>query len=58
MFRPLLCRVQALSENTFKGSLYFNALWEPKCLQFLLQGCKIHTFLYIEFYVTVFASKS
>jgi len=57
MFRPLLRRLQALSENTPRSSLYFNALWDPKCLQLLLQGCKIHKFLYIETYVTVFESK-
>jgi len=58
MFRPLLSRLQALSENTAKSSLYFNALWDPKCLDFKLKGFKIHTYLYIHFYVRGFASKS
>ena len=33
MFRPLLGHLQALWENRSKSYLYFNALWDPKCLQ-------------------------
>jgi len=33
MFRPLLGHLQALWENRSKIYLYFNALWDPKCLQ-------------------------
>jgi len=33
MIRPLLGHLQALRENRSKSYLYFNALWDPKCLQ-------------------------
>ena len=48
MFRPLLGHLQGLWENRSKRCLRFNALWDPKCLQILLQECKIHKFVYIE----------
>ena len=32
MFRPLLGHLQALWENRSKRYLYFNALWDPKCV--------------------------
>ena len=35
----------------------FNAMWDPKCLQFILQECKIYQFVYIRIYVTVLALK-
>ena len=53
----LLGHPQALCENRSKSYLYFNALWDPKCLQIILQECKIHKFVYIEIYVTVLALK-
>jgi len=36
MFRPLLGHLQALWENRSKRYLYPNALWDPKCLQYVL----------------------
>jgi len=38
--------------------LYFNALWDPKCLQTILQECKIHKFVFTGMYATVLALKS
>jgi len=32
MFRHLLGHLQALWENRSKNYLYFNALWDPKCI--------------------------
>ena len=40
MFRPLLGHLQALWENRSKSYLYFNALWDPKCLQIVLHECE------------------
>jgi len=34
---------------------HFNALRDPKCLQIMLQECKIYEFVYIKIYVTVLA---
>ena len=42
MFRYLLGHLQALWENRSKSYLYFNASWDPKCLQIVLYECKIH----------------
>ena len=36
MFRRLLRHFQALWENRSKNYLYFNALWDHKCLQIVL----------------------
>jgi len=47
MFRPLLGHLQALWENRSKSYLYFNALWDPKCLQTVLYECEINKFVYI-----------
>ena len=33
MFRSLLGHLQALEQNRSKSCQYFNALWDPKCLQ-------------------------
>jgi len=44
--------------NRSKSYLYFNALKDPKCLQIILQECKIYEFVYIMIYVTVLALKS
>ena len=33
MFRPLLDHLQTLWENRSKSYLYFNALWDPKCIK-------------------------
>ena len=52
MFRPLLGHLQAW-ENRPKRYLYFNALWDPKCLQTLLYECEIPKFVYIEICVAV-----
>ena len=52
MFRPLLGNLQALWENRSKSYLYFNALWDPKCLQIVLYECEIHKFVYIYTFVT------
>ena len=41
MFRPLLGHLQALWKNRSKSYLYFNALWDPKCLQIVLYECKM-----------------
>jgi len=57
MFRPLLGHLQALWENRSKSYLYFNALWDPKCLQIVLCDWKIRKFVYIGIYVTVSALK-
>ena len=48
MFRPLLSLLQALWENRSKSCLYFNALWDPKCLQIVLYGCGIYKSVYIK----------
>jgi len=45
MFRPLLGHLQALWENRSQSDIYFNALWDPKCLQVLLYDVK-----YVRFY--------
>ena len=50
MFRPLLGHLHALWENRSNSYLYFNALWDPKCLQIILQECKIHK-LYIQKFI-------
>ena len=47
MFRSLLGCLQALWENRSKSYLYFNALWDPKCLQIVFQECKIHKSVYV-----------
>ena len=47
MFRPLLDHLQALWENRSKSYLYFNVLWDPKCLQIVLYEYEIHKFVYI-----------
>jgi len=57
MFRPLLGHLQALWENRSQSYLYFSALWDPKCLQIVLQECKIHKFRYIKVSVAVLALK-
>jgi len=57
MFRPLLGHLQALWENRSKNYLYFNALWDPQCLQIVLQEYKIHKFVYIKTCVTILALK-
>ena len=44
MFRPLLGHLQTLWENRSKSYVYFNALWDPKCLQAVLYDCEIHKF--------------
>ena len=41
MFRPSLGHLQALLKNRSKSYLYFNALWDPKCLQIVLHECEI-----------------
>ena len=53
MFRPLLGHLQALLENRFKSYLYFNALWDPKCLQIVLYECEIRKFVYIKICMAV-----
>jgi len=40
-----------------KSCLYFSALWDPKCLQIILQECKVHKFVCIEICETVLALK-
>ena len=56
MFRPLLGHLQTLQENRSKRCLCFNALWDPKCLETLLQECVLPKLAYIEpFCVTVLA---
>jgi len=57
MFRPLLGHLQAIWENRSKSYQYFNVLWDPKCLQIVLQECKTYKFVYIEICVTVLALK-
>jgi len=42
MFRPLLGHLQALWENRSKRYLYFNALWDPKCLQIVLYDTVVY----------------
>ena len=37
--------------------LSFNVLWDPKCLQIVLQECEIHKFLYIGICAAVSALK-
>ena len=53
MFQPLLGHLQALWENRSKSYLYFNALWDPKCLQIVLYDCKIYKFVYVVICVKV-----
>ena len=53
IFRPALGNLQALWENRSKSYLYFNALWDPKCLQIVLYYCKMHKFVYVVMCVTV-----
>ena len=55
MFRPLLGHLQALWENRSKGYLYFNALWDSKCLQNVLYKCEIRKFAHIGICVAVSA---
>jgi len=55
MFRPLLGHLQALWENRSKSYIYFNALWDPKCLKIVLYDSKIHKFVYIAICVAVLA---
>jgi len=43
MFRLSLGHLQTLWENRSKSYLYFNALWDPKCLEIILQVCKIYS---------------
>jgi len=50
MFRPLLGHLQSLWENRSKSYQYFNALWDPKCLQIALYECEIHVCIYIYIY--------
>jgi len=57
MFRLLLSYLQAFWENRSKSNLYFNALWDPKCLQSVLYECEIHNFVYIGICVAVLALK-
>ena len=52
MFRPLLGHPQPLWENRSKSYLYFKALWDPKCLQIVLQEWEIQKLLYIVICVT------
>jgi len=47
MFRPLLRHLQVLCKNRSKSYQYFNALWDPKCLEIVVHKCEIHKFLYI-----------
>jgi len=58
MFPPLLGHPQP-SEKTDPRALYlyFNVLWDPKCLQIILQECKIHKFVYIKIFVTALTLK-
>jgi len=53
MFRPLLGHLHALWENRSKSYLYFNALWDQKCVQTVLYECEIHKFVYIGICVAV-----
>ena len=57
MFRPILSHLQALWENRFKSHLYFNALWDPKCLQIVLHECEITLYIYIGICVAISAIK-
>ena len=57
MFRPLLGHLQALWENTSKIYLYFNALWDPRCLQIVLYECEIPKFVHIGICVAFSALK-
>ena len=43
----LLDHLQAIWENRSKSYLYFNSLWDPKCLHIVLYECEIHKFVYI-----------
>jgi len=47
MFRLLLSHLQAFWENRSNIYLYFNALWDPKFLEIVLQECKINKFVFI-----------
>jgi len=53
MFLPLLGHRQALWENRSKSYLYFSALWDPKCLQIVLNECEICKFVYTGIRVAV-----
>ena len=46
MFRRLLGHLQAIWENRYKSYLYFNALWDPKCLQVLCYMNVKYIYLY------------
>ena len=46
MFRPLLGHLQGLWRNRSRSYLNFNAFWELKCLQNMLNECEIHRFIY------------
>jgi len=51
MFRPLLGHLQALWQNRSKSYVYFNALWDSKCLQIVLYECEIHKFVYLYIFI-------
>jgi len=38
-----------LLRNRSKNYLYFSALWDPKCLQIILQKCKVYEYIYFTF---------
>ena len=57
MFRLLLGHLQALWENRSKSYLYFNELWDSRCLQTVLYECEMHKFVYIGICVAVSALK-
>jgi len=58
MFRPLVGHLQVLWETDPRAIYTFNALRDPKCLQIILQECKIYESVYIKIYVTVLDLKS
>ena len=47
MFRPYKV-ILTLQEDRSKSCLCFIALWDPK-YKFLLEKCKIHQLVYVEF---------
>jgi len=57
MFQPSLGHLQIIWENRSKSYLYFNELWDRKCLQILLYECEMHKFVYIGICVAVSALK-
>ena len=57
MFRHLLGHLQALWENRSKSYLFFNASWDPKCLEIVLYECEISRFVYIGICIAVSALK-